>query len=227
MKFYTIALLAFVLLAQQSSVLKADYFLEFRPQTPLLLGGSSTVDIVLRENRISGALSNLGTKVTIWGNIRFTWSGSTAFTVSNLQDHGVQNGREFDNGGLGAFVNLDTTLGFGTVEQSDFDIDPSVDPLGTIVSDTEATLRLGSFVVSGGAEGETVTFQMVDFDNVLDDIILEDGTVLDGVIDFRSMDFTVSAVPEPSSMLALGALVGGVGYRQWRRRRTARTRTQA
>lgn len=227
MKFYTIALLAFVLLAQQSSVLKADYFLEFRPQTPLLLGGSSTVDIVLRENRISGALSNLGTKVTIWGNIRFTWSGSTAFTVSNLQDHGVQNGREFDNGGLGATVILDTTLGFGTVEQSDIDPDPSVDPLGTIVSDTEATLRLGSFVVSGGAEGETVTFQMVDFDKVSDDIVLEDGTVLDGVIDFRSMDFTVSAVPEPSSMLALGALVGGVGYRQWRRRRTARTRTQA
>lgn len=222
MKFYTIALLAFVFVAQQTSVVKGDYFLEFKPQTPLLLGGSSTVDIVLRESRVSGAISNLGTKATIWGNIRFTWTGSTAFTVSNLQDHGLQGVREFDNGGLGAILNLDTTLGFGTVEQADFLPDPSADPLGTIVSDTEATLRLGSFVVSGGAEGETVTFQMVDFDAVLDDIILEDGTILDGVLDFRSLDFTVSAVPEPSSMLALGALVGGVGYRQWRRRRAAR-----
>jgi hypothetical protein len=205
---------------------RADYFLEFKPQSPFTLGGSTTVDVVLRETRISGSTSDLGTKATIFGNFRLTWSGSAAYTVSNLLDHGIQGGRSFDNGGVSPIVDLNTASNYGTVEQLDA-IPEATDPLGTIVSNIEATLRLGSFVLSGGAVGETVTFQMEDFDNVLDDIVLEDGTVLDGVINYGSMDFSVSAVPEPSSMLALGVLIGGVGLRQWRKRRTARNQTQA
>lgn len=205
---------------------RADYFLEFKPQSPFTLGGSTTVDVVLRESRISGSISDLGTKATTFGNFRLTWSGSAAYTVSNLLDHGIQGGRSFDNGGGSSIVDLNTPSNYGTVEQSDA-IPEATDPLGTIVSNVEATLRLGSFVLSGGAVGETVTFQMEDFDNVLDDIVLEDGTVLDGVINYGSMDFSVSAVPEPSSMLALGVLIGGVGLRQWRKRRTARNQTQA
>jgi hypothetical protein len=205
---------------------RADYFLEFRPQSPFTLGGSTTVDVVLRESRISGSTSDLGTKATTFGNFRFTWSGSAAYTVSNLQDHGIQVGRSFDNGGGSSIVDLNTASNYGTVEQLDATPE-ATDPMGTIVSNIEATLRLGSFVLSGGAVGETVTFQMEDFDNVLDDIVLEDGTVLDGVINYGSMDFSVSAVPEPSSMLALGVLIGGVGLRHWRKRRAARNQTQA
>jgi hypothetical protein len=95
----------------------------------------------------------------------------------------------------------------------------------------EATLRLGRFVLSGGAEGETVTFSLQDFDPGFEDIVFFDGAnsiSLDSLITtYGSSDFSVAAVPEPSSMLAIGALVVGVGFRQWRKRRAAGKRSEA
>lgn len=37
-------------------------------------------------------------------------------------------------------------------------------------------------------------------------------------------NITITAVPEPSSVLLLGSLVGGAGFRLWRRRRSASTK---
>lgn len=205
-----------------ASVSRADYFLEFKPQGQLMLGGSVTVDIVLRETRIAGSNSDLATKFMQYGNFRFNWTGSSAFNVSLVEGHGQQGVREFDNGGLGPTLGPgDSSLLYRTVEQSDSIVDAATDPLGTIVSNVEASLRLGRFVLSGGALGETVTFQMVDFDSGADDIVFDDFTVLDSAIQYGSMDFSVSAVPEPSSILVLSALVGGVGLRQWRKRKAA------
>lgn len=212
--------LAAAILLWGSSRVHADYFLEFKPQSTFVLGGSTTVDVVLRETRTAGSTSALATNATIYGNFKFTWSGSAAYTVSSLQDHGIQGGRFFDNGGGASIIDLNTPSNYGTVEQLDAIPSASEDPLGTVNSSIEASLRLGSFVLSGGAVGETVSFQMEDFAAGLDDIVLEDGTVLDGVIQYGNMDFSVSAVPEPSSMFALAALVGGVGIRQWRKRRS-------
>lgn len=214
--------LAAVLLLMGSSQLHADYFLEFKPQSTFVLGGSTTVDVVLRETRTAGSTSDLATKATVYGNFKFTWSGSAAYTVSSLQDHGIQGGRFFDNAGGSSIVDLNTPSNYGSVDQYDGVASATEDPLGTANSSIEATLRLGSFVLSGGAVGETVSFQMEDFASGLDDIVLEDGTVLDGVIQYGNMDFSVSAVPEPSSILALAALAGGVGIRQWRKRRVSK-----
>ena len=208
-----------VIILLGSSRAYADYFLEFKPQSTFVLGGSTTVDVVLRETRTAGSTSDLATKATIYGNFKFTWSGSTAYTVSSLQDHGIQGGRFFDNAGGSSIVDLNTPSNYGSVDQYDGVGPAPDDPLGTANSSIEATLRLGSFVLSGGAIGETVSFQMEDFALGLDDIVLEDGTVLDGVIQYGNMDFSVSAVPEPSSMIALAALAGGVGFRHWRKRR--------
>lgn len=223
MKLQLVAMTAFLFAIMASSHVKGDYFLEFKPRTAFALGSPTTVDIVLRETRASGSTSDLGTKHTTFGSLRFTWSGSLAYTVSDLKDHEVQSGRFFDQP---SNIVLNTTTNFGTVEQSDSIPNAADDPLGTITSPIEATLRLGSFVLSGGAEGTAVTFTLADF-SASDDIILDDGTVLDSLINYGSAEFSVAAIPEPSSFVALGTIVGGVGYRQWRKRRRTQKGDQA
>lgn len=221
---------------------RADYFLEFVPQGQFVLGGSLTVDIVLRETRLAGQTSQLANNIMISGNLRITRSGSTAYLVSAVDGHGDQGGRQFDNGSNpyapptitpdpnDPLVPFDPIAPVMTIEQYDGIDNGAADPRGTENSAIEATLRLGRFVLSGGAEGETVTFSLQDFDSVFEDIVLFDGAnviSLDSLITYGSSDFTVAAIPEPSSMLAVGVLVGGAGFRQWRKRRAAGKRSQA
>jgi hypothetical protein len=184
-------------------------------RTPLFVGSSTIVDVVLRETRDITDTSTLGTLATISGNIKFTWSGSNSFTISNLLDHGVQSGRFFDNGGGSSIIVLDTARAVGTVEQVDLSPSLSEDPLGTIVSGTLTTLRLASFSVSGGAVGESINLFAEDFDLGFDDLVLEDGTVLDQQVTYGSLSINGlqdpgNVVPEPSSIALFGSLLGGL-----------------
>ena len=189
-------------------------------RTPFVLGSPSIIDVVLQETRDAGETSKIGTTELIFSNTKFTWTGSSSFVVSNLLDHGIQAGRFFDNGGGSSVRTLDTTAKFGTVEQADYTPSATEDPLGTIVSATQATLRLASFTLGGGAEGDSITFTMSDFDPSLDDLVLADGTVLDSQVSYGSLTITGSSsgggggvVPEPSSIALFGSLVGGMMLR--------------
>ena len=159
----------------------------------------------------------------IFSNTKFTWTGSSSFVVSNLLDHGIQAGRFFDNGGGSSVRTLDTSAKFGTVEQADYTPSATEDPLGTIVSATQATLRLASFMLGGGAVGESITFTMSDFDQSLDDLVLADGTILDSQVLYGSLTVTGSSsggggvVPEPSSITLFGSLVAGLMVRYRKR----------
>jgi hypothetical protein len=56
---------------------------------------------------------------------------------------------------------------------------------------------------------------MSDFDALLDDIVLADGTVLDGLITYGGLTITGSgggggAVTEPTSVALFGSLIGGL-----------------
>ena len=171
--------------------------------------------MVLRETRDITDTSAIGTLATISGNIKFTWSGSNSFTISNLLDHGIQSGRFFDNGQGSSNIVLDTASAIGTVEQVDLLPSLSEDPLGTIFSGTLSTLRLASFTVSGGAVGESIHLFAEDFDLGLDDLVLEDGTVLDLQVTYGSLSITGlqdpgNVVPEPSSIALFGSLLGGL-----------------
>jgi len=93
----------------------------------------------------------------------------------------------------------------------------SDDPLGVIVSPTQTTLRLASFTLSGGAVGDVISFTMSDFDTQLDDLVLADGTVLDGTLIYGALTITGSSggggggvVPEPTSVALFGSLLGGL-----------------
>ena len=192
-------------------------------RTPFVVGSPSIIDVVLQETRDAGETSKIGTTELIFSNTKFTWTGSSSFVVSNLLDHGIQAGRFFDNGGGSSVRTLDTSAKFGTVEQADYTPSATEDPLGTIVSATQATLRLASFTIGGGAEGDSITFTMSDFDPSLDDLVLADGTILDSQVLYGSLTVTGSSsggggvVPEPSSITLFGSLVAGLMVRYRKR----------
>jgi hypothetical protein len=65
---------------------------------------------------------------------------------------------------------------------------------------------------------------MSDFDALLDDIVLADGTVLDGLITYGALTITGSGggggggvVPEPTSVALFGSLLGGLLVRHKKR----------
>ena len=194
-------------------------------RTPFVVGTPTIVDVILKETRAVGDTSQIGTFETVSGNIKFTWSGSSAFVVSGLTDYGTQAGRFFDNGGGSSNINLLPGTMLGTVEQNDLSPSLTEDPLGVITSPTQATIRLASFTLSGGAVGESITFTMSDFDALLDDLVLSDGTVLDGLITYGSLTITGSGgggggggvVPEPTSVALFGSLLGGLLVRHKKR----------
>jgi hypothetical protein len=200
------------------------WFLDFNPQSSFVAGGTTTVDIVLREKRDAGDISLLETVNMSSANFRFSWSGtgSSSVVAGSLEGHTIQGGRFFDNGNTsysGENVFLDTTNRFGTVEQFDL-LAGSDDPIGSPVNSLESSLRVGRFTVNGGSLGDTNLFTLADFDPTFDDLTLADGTVLDGIINYGSMN--VATVPEPSSVALLSTLLGGFAARHWRRKRLAK-----
>jgi hypothetical protein len=216
--FYSMAALA---LESQAAVVSELILVE---RTPFVVGTPTIIDVILKETRDVGETSQIGTFETVSGNIKFTWTGSSAYTVSGLTDYGTQGGRFFDNGGGSSTIDLNTSTLSGTVEQADLSPSASEDPLGVIVSPTLASIRLASFTLSGGAVGESITFTMSDFDALLDDIVLSDGTVLDGLITYGSLTITGSGggggggvVPEPTSVALFGSLLGGLLVRHKKR----------
>lgn len=216
--FYSMAALA---LESQAAVVSELILVE---RTPFVVGTPTIIDVILKETRDVGETSQIGTFETVSGNIKFTWTGSSAYTVSGLTDYGTQGGRFFDNGGGSSTIDLNTLTLSGTVEQADLSPSAIEDPLGVIVSPTLASIRLASFTLSGGAVGESITFTMSDFDALLDDIVLSDGTVLDGLITYGALTITGSGggggggvVPEPTSVALFGSLLGGLLVRHKKR----------
>ena len=199
---------------------RGGYYAELVASGPMIVGQSITVDVLLRETREDGTDSTLANNAMVSGDISFSWAGSSAFVVSGLKDYGLQSGRLFDNGGGSSTLQLDSTSKVGSVSQYDLFDSDTEDPKGIVVSSTVATIRLASFVVSGGVGGESVTFQLSDFDSLLDNLVLVNGSVLDGVIEFRSLTLTGVEVPEPTSIAVVGALLSGFAIRRVRTNRS-------
>lgn len=185
------------------------YSLEFDGPTLISLGGTASIGVYLRETRTAGESSILGDPLfgAISGNFSITRSG-----LGNNSITGVFGNPIFDD-------QIGSTFNASSASVLQQDLNPVPTPFGSPSGPNSDRLLLGSFTVLGSnVLNDTNTFSFLDPDNLNDDLVLGDGTVLDGAVSFGS--HTVVSAPEPSTTALLGMAGVGFAVRQWRKRRT-------
>lgn len=204
--------------------------------TLILSGGTDQIDEIfvaggtlLAQSTIDTARVTVSAGATLGGTGAITGdtivngtlsAGSSALpgTVGDLTFSGASTDLTFSSGSLwlidivqGATDNADTAVVGGLLALGDAVFDPTFSFTGTYTVGTKYTLA-----TYGSRSGSFVSFA--------DNTIYTLGGIGGGDYLFRYDDggaITLTAVPEPGSLLLLGA-VGGMGYlcRRWRRKRS-------
>ena len=182
-------------------------------------GQSITLDILFRETATGGFLHRLdlagGTNGLTDANFRVTRSGTGATFMSGITGNNLF---DFDGGPVGT---LDNPL--STVEQAIFSNDPVFASIQSpVTGGTMRTAQVGSLTLTASnLLGDVNVFQLGDFgagvDFLIDYGFLGLDFAADSLMSFGSV--TVTAVPEPSSLVLLGiaGLIGGNRLRRLRK----------
>ncbi len=174
----------------------------------------TTVSVFLRE-RVDGA-SILRLNDVNWGMATANFGVVRTASVGNNNITGLAKNTRFD---------VNSTLSF---DPSTASFPLSVDALSPLVlgeaGTTTSRLFLGSFDVTGGTDGSSALFTVTQPAGGLN-FTLGDGTggngpvFLDGSLGTLP-SLTITAVPEPTSMLLVGMVgLGGFAARRWSNRR--------
>jgi hypothetical protein len=169
--------------------------------------GPLVLKVYLAQSGTDTGLSDTGLKS---GGVKLNYDGTVISTTSGaITPNSVANGGQFQAGTKSA--------GTGTATVRDFNTTTS--PVMASTSGTDANrILLGTFAFTGLTINSTTVLTLDP--SVTNDNVLGDGTVLDSLINYNStVSVTVTAVPEPSSLLLAGLLAGGLSVAGWRRRR--------
>jgi hypothetical protein len=149
-----------------------------------------TLDIVLTETATAGEATLLGDpNIGVFqGNFRVGRTGA-----GNIDITGVTGSASFDS-----FITSNFTADGAELVQQDLDL--AATPTGFFVSPGTYQILLGTISLNASTLGSN-TFTMADYDPAGNDLVLGDGTVLDSVVTYNSLNIT--AVPEPSSVILL------------------------
>ena len=183
------------------------YGLEFQGPTNIVTGSAFSLDVFLRETATElGDATVIGDPLqgVIQGNFAINRTGAGGFAIT-----GVTGNLLFDVQGTALFSMSSASLVQGALMST---------PTASQLSPNVYRLLLGTLSLTAPLVlGESNTFTFVD-PSSSDDLFLGDGSVIDSAASYGS--FTVTAVPESSSMILFGGLGAAyAGIAKFRRRR--------
>ncbi len=190
------------------------YGLEFQGPKDVVTGTAFSLDIFLRETATElGDATVIGDPLqgVIQGNFAINRFGLGGFAIT-----GVSGNLAFDDQGTALFSMSSASLVQGALMNT---------PTASLLSPGVYRLQLGTLSLTAPLVlGDSNTFTFVDPDLLGDDLFLGDGSVIDDVVEYG--EFTVTAVPEPSSMTLFGGLGAAFASISQFRRRRIRTANQ-
>lgn len=152
------------------------------------VGGTVEVPIFLRQ------LSAMSPDITIDPLVAFGFRGNLSGGTSFFSDATVS----------GPFSDAGSTAVFPTQTAELVGLDLSITPIAL-----GSAIQLGTFEITGGAAGDTVTLILSDLSG-FDEFATDSADGFDNDIFATIASTTISAVPEPSaSLLGLLAAIGG------------------
>jgi hypothetical protein len=116
-----------------------------------------------------------------------------------------------------AFDTSTKSVGTGTASLNVFQ-STSSPVLAPTSGTTAGAILLGTFSFTGVSAGSTFAVTAQPHPAPFSNNVLGDGTVIDSMIANASAVITVTAVPEPGSLLLAGLAAAGMGVGAWRRR---------
>jgi PEP-CTERM motif len=195
------------------------YSLSILAPTSVSPGTNFVATIILEELATAGESTILGDSNfgLINGNFAINRTLGTTVDITGV------------NGSAGFDTPLSMIFDPTSASVSQTDINPVPTPTGFLVAPNTYRLILGQVGMTKVTMGNT-NFALADFDPGVgvDDLVLGDGTVLDGVVSYGSIDITTA--PEPTTMGALGvfgAIGAAVSYYRRRKQKLATPTTVA
>jgi hypothetical protein len=201
-------MLAFFLMTSMAGVSRADlvYTFRFSPTTGFVAPGTQTIAIFLDETATAPDVTNLATLGM--GTANFSVSSTTAPVVFTSATTGFVDDASLTFG----FTDL-TVPGVVTFNQTTLTTASLVQgTLGTGDA-TIASIQLGTFTFDL-LEGQTTTLSTLAIGPA--DFALNDGTIISTI---GSASYTITAVPEPTSLALVGMVGVGSLVARYRRRK--------
>jgi hypothetical protein len=213
-------LLAALLIPLAAGVNRADYAFTFADgsgnpitSSSISVASGSTVSVEVLLTQTGGA-TGLSASGLNQAGVQLNGYNTSNVTVAGVTPNDTAHGGAFD--AVNTTTSINNGGSTGAAKLTEGYLNPNTGLAG-------ASVYLGTFTFTAGAPGTTSTVTAVAYPGQ-DNNVLANGTVIDGLISNANLAITVTAVPEPGTLVLTGLLAGGVagaGVRRLRRRQTA------
>jgi len=206
MKLWIVLLAALLTATMSASLAHADYAFVFTDTSGNAMstfsvnaGQSITIDVYLAQTGSSTGLTNQGLNSA---GVQLNTQTPSVATVTGVTANA-------------AFDQSSTTTGASASVTEHQTFSPAV--TAPTSGPTAGMILVGAFTFTGQSAGSTATVTAIPSTGTGVNV-LGDGTVIDGMIANATAVITVTAVPEPGSMLLVGLAVSSFGVGVLRRR---------